>query len=460
MTLTHFEVADSPAGGARPATGWIPAIVPGGVHESLLAAGRIEDPNTDRNEESVRWIEERDWWFRAVLAPIEAGPGERVLLVFDGLDTVVDLWLDGEPLGHHENMFRPAEFDVTGRSGELLLRFSPPLAGLTAPRAATEMFARLGDVFAAIAPESGNEGEDESDREGTGTGLMSDALPLSTLRRKATFSWGWDFGPRVPSIGIWRPVRLVHQRRAALTSHHVRVVALNDGAARVAVTVEAEDFATDAALEIRATLTAPSGRKFALRLPVDSGVATGELEVPNVELWWTHDLGVPALHDVQIELFEGDDLLDARSDRVGLRTITIDRSPDEEGGRLFRFVLNGEPIFARGAAWLPPSMLVGSITAETRQELVHLARDGGMNMLRIWGGGIYEDDAFYAACDADGVLVWQDFAFACIDYPSENVALQQEVRLEAEYQVRRLRNRASLAVWSGNNEVQLISTLR
>ncbi|MBM2622714.1 glycoside hydrolase family 2 protein [Actinoplanes sp. LDG1-06] len=219
-------------------------------------------------------------------------------------------------------------------------------------------------------------------------------------------------------------------------------------------TVNAGTDSPGVALDARLTLTSPSGVAHIFSFPV--GTPTS-LTVEQAELWWTHDLGTPSLYDVTIELLGPDGaVLDRLEDRVGLRTIEIDRSPDPEGGRLFRFLLNGVPIFARGAAWLPADMLLGSVSDERYRSLITLARDGNMNMLRIWGGGIYEQDAFYSLTDELGVLVWQDFAFACIDYPSDDPVLRREVTLEAEYQVTRLRNRASLAVWSGNNEVQLI----
>jgi beta-mannosidase len=168
-------------------------------------------------------------------------------------------------------------------------------------------------------------------------------------------------------------------------------------------------------------------------------------------------MGAPDLYDVSVRLMRGDAPVDESTFRVGLRTISLDRSADpEEGGRLFRFLLNDVPMFARGSNWVPPSMLRGSVDAGAVTDLVTLARDGGQNMLRIWGGGAYEQDAFYDTCDELGILVWQDFMFACFDYPSADPALQQEVALEAAHQVRRLRNHASLALWCGNNEVETL----
>ncbi|GIJ73997.1 beta-mannosidase [Virgisporangium ochraceum] len=453
MTISTFALAEAPTGSQPDDLGdadWIPAVVPGGVHESLLAAGRIEHPYHDRNEESVRWIEERDWWYRAGFdGPGALADDERVRLVFHGLDTVADVWLNGTHLGHHENMFRPFEVDVTSLladGNEVLVRFRPPLAGLTAPAAAVALNERIATLF-ATAPGDGDEAE---------VGLPTE-LPLATLRRKATFSWGWDFGPRVPSVGIWRPVELVRERGAAITGHHVRTDALDGTAAELTVAVEVDAFGPVEGLSARVTLAGPAGGSQAVTVPIDGTRGSAALRVDDAELWWTHDLGTPTLYDVHIELSDVDGrVLDRRTDRVGLRTIALDRSPDPEGGRYFRFLLNGVPVFARGANWIPADMLVGSVDEARYRELIGLARAGNMTMLRIWGGGVYEHDAFYAVTDELGILVWHDFMFACIDYPSADPDLQREVTLEAAYQVRRLRNRASMALWCGNNEVQMV----
>ena len=470
IPLTAFTICDAEPGSSidavrdRPEADWLPAIVPGGVHEALLAAGRIPDPYFDRNEHAVRWVEERDWWFRTQIPTASSPPGGRVLLVCQGLDTVADLWLDGQPLGHSENMFRPVTFDLTGRletGADLLICFRPPLAGLTPPAAATNLLQRLGDALAAIAPE-------EPAEDGEGVGVMSPTLPLATLRRKATFSWGWDFGPRLPSIGPWRPIELVQESGAVLTGHHVRTdrVDVASRTADLTVRVEATRLQQDLRPVAEVELIAPGGKITSLTVPLAAdGAAAGTLsgaasvQVEDAELWWTHDLGGQPRYQVTIRLRDGEQLLDERRDLIGLRTIALDRSEDPEGGRHFRFVLNGVPIFARGAAWLPADMLVGSVSEARYRELLSTARDGQMTMLRIWGGGIYEHDAFYSLCDELGLLVWQDFAFACIDYPDDDPGLRAEVEQEAAHQVRRLRNHACLALWCGNNEVQMIHVM-
>ncbi len=450
--LNQFELAEAPCGAAVETIAeadWVPAIVPGGVHESLMAIGRIEDPYRDENESSIRWIEERDWWFRGRFAgPADLAADERVRLVFHGLDTVAEVWLNEVRLGAHANMFRPAEFDVTANLSdwnEILVRFSPPLAGLGVPPSVAETLGRLQSVLGDVG-----EGTDDA------PGIFSGTLARATMRRKATFSWGWDFGPRVPSVGIWRPVELRREKVAVISGHHVRTDAIHaDGSADVTLSVEVDAFG-EGSLEAHAVLTSPSGDTYDVEIPIVAGSGSAFLGLEDAQLWWTHDLGEPALYALAIWLLVDGVEVDRIDDRVGLRTITLDRSPDPEGGHRFGFVLNGVPIFARGAAWLPASMLVGSVSAERHHELVELARDGGMNMLRVWGGGVYEQDAFYTACDELGVMLWHDFMFACTDYPSENPELAAEVAAEATYQVRRLRNRACMALWCGNNEVQMV----
>jgi beta-mannosidase len=346
-------------------------------------------------------------------------------------------------------------------AAELLICFRPPLAGLTPPAAATNLLERLGDALAAIAPEEPAENGEEA-------GVMSPTLPLATLRRKATFSWGWDFGPRLPSIGPWRPVEIVHESGAVLTGHHVRTdrVDLERGTADLTVSVEALRLEEHSALLADVELIAASGKITSLTIPMSSDDAAAEslsgvstVRVSDAELWWTHDLGRQPRYEVTIRLRDGEQLLDERHDRIGLRTIALDRSDDQEGGRHFRFLLNGIPIFARGAAWLPADMLVGSVSEQRYRDLLTTARDGQMIMLRIWGGGIYEQEVFYSLCDELGLLVWQDFAFACIDYPDDDDRLRTEIEQEAAYQVRRLRNHPCLALWCGNNEVQMIHVM-
>jgi beta-mannosidase len=414
--------------------GWIPIPVPGDVHRALLDAGRIDDPFYDRNEDRCAWIEDREWWYRMSFeGPVEPlGPDERLRLVFHGLDTFATVWLNGEEIGEHHNMFREAVFDVGDRirSGEntLAILFDRPLDHV---------------------------GEQHPDQWGRN--------PERVFMRKAQFGFGWDWGPRLPTVGIWRPVELSRERRATISDVHFYTLDIEPWGDRaaVAVRVEFDRFAAEGRLEAAVTLTSPDGDTVAERSLVLHGEGsdlTAYLTVENPLLWWTHDLGEPVLYGLRVDLHQEGDLLDRYESKVGIRTLELDQSPDpdEPGTRFFRFILNGVPIFARGADWIPADSFVGAIPPERYETLVSAARDANMNMLRVWGGGIYEHDAFYDLCDSMGLLVWQDFMFACAVYPEEPPSFVAEVEAEARYQVRRLRSHPSLALLCGNNENQWI----
>jgi beta-mannosidase len=421
--------------------GWIEIPVPGDVHGALLAAGRIEDPFYDRNEGRCAWIEDREWWYRMDFT----GPGqplrpdERLRLVFHGLDTFATVWLNGTKLGRHANMFREAVFDVGGlvRFGErntLAILFDRPLE---------------------------HAGEELPDQWGRN--------PERVSMRKAQFGFSWDWGPRLPTVGVWRPVELRRERRAAISGVHFHTLDLDPTGTRaaVAVRVEAERFAGEDFTTASVKLSGPDGDPVAGQAIVLNGggtrlAGTAYLTVERLRLWWTHDLGEPALYDLRVDLeqdyLEQDGVLDRRDSKVGIRTLELDQSPDSEepGTRFFRFVLNGAPIFARGANWIPADSFVGDIPDERYEDLISAARDANMNMLRVWGGGIYEHDAFYDLCDSLGLLVWQDFMFACAVYPEGPPSFVAEVEAEARYQVGRLRSHPCLALWCGNNENQWI----
>ena len=418
-------------------TGWIRVPVPGDVHRALVAAGRIEDPFYDRNEEKCAWIEDREWWYRIAFDGPEEPlrPDERLRLVFHGLDTFATVWLNGEELGRHRNMFREAVFDVGdavrfGGTNTLAVLFDRPLDHAREPH------------------------PDQWGRN-----------PERVSMRKAQFGFGWDWGPRLPTVGIWRPVELRRERGAAIAGVHFYTLEMDPSGNRaaVAVRVEAERFAATGPITAAVTLAAPDGSPAAEGSLVLDGEGprisgTAYLTVESPRLWWTHDLGEPALYGLRVELGQDGDVLARHESRVGIRTLELDQSPDpgEPGTRFFRFVLNGVPIFARGADWIPADSSVGAIPDTRYETLVFAAREANMNMLRVWGGGIYEHDLFYDLCDSLGVLVWQDFMFACAVYPEGPPSFVAEVEAEARYQVGRLRSRPCLALWCGNNENQWI----
>lgn len=424
---------------------WIPVEVPGDVHTALIMAGRIEDPFYSTNELACRWIEDREWWYRTTFTPEAPEPNTVERLTFHGLDTFAAVYLNGEPVGEHANMFRAATFDVTGllKHGEpntLAVRFDPP----------------LDRVEGKPLPEHS-------------WGRNQERIWM----RKAQFGYGWDWGPRLPTVGIWREVELNRHQIARIASVRFQTELLDPDSewAQVAVTVEVERLTNRSAplsarviLSLRGSSSGDTTRAVnAESLKIYGNSATLRMEINRAAIWWTHDLGTPELYDLSVRLQDENEesTYDMFEDVIGIRTIELDETPDtdEPGTRFFRFVLNGVPIFAKGANWIPAHSFVGTIDETHYRMLLERTRDANMNMLRVWGGGLYEKPAFYELCDELGILVWQDFMFSCAPYPEDEEFLA-EVEREARAVVTRLNNHPSIALWCGNNENQWLDELR
>jgi beta-mannosidase len=391
----------------------LPAAVPGCVHVDLLNAGLVPDPYLRTNENDVAWIGHRDWTYTTRLAV--TGPHERTDLVFDGLDTESRITLGGTELGRTHNMHRSHRFDVTGRTGELAVHFTSPYQAAADVRAAT-------GARPNVYPE-----------------------PFQYIRKMAS-SFGWDWGPTLPTSGIWRPVRLEHWSTARLAQ--VRpLVTVHGGTGRVEVhlTVERTATGTAAPLTARATVAGTT-----VETRFDGDTATLALDVPDPELWWPRGRGEQPLYDLDLTLADTAGPLDTWQRRIGFRTLELDRSPDEDGTG-FTLVVNGERLFVRGVNWIPDDTLVTRVTPERYRHRLRQAADANIDLVRVWGGGIYEDEAFYAACDELGLMVWQDFLFACAAYPEEQ-PLRGEIEAEARENVVRLMPHPSLVLWNGNNE--------
>ncbi|MER6750759.1 glycoside hydrolase family 2 protein [Streptomyces fungicidicus] len=390
----------------------LPASVPGCVHTDLLAAGLIPDPFLGRNETEVAWVGRREWTYETELTA-GAGPHEQTDLVFDGLDTVAEILLDGRPLGRTRNMHRSYRFDVTGLSGRLTVRFASAYAEAEAVRG------RLGERPGAYAE------------------------PYQYLRKMAC-SFGWDWGPTLVTAGMWRPVRLERWSTARIA--RVRpLVTVEDGVGQIELAVDVERSRVEAPL----TLEASAGGVRA-RARIDGTAGTVRLRVPDVRLWWPRGYGEQPLYDVELTLSHGDEALDAWRRRTGFRTVELDTSADAHGTG-FTLAVNGERLFARGVNWIPDDVFPSRITRERYRHRLEQAAGAGVDLVRVWGGGIYEDEDFYDACDELGLLVWQDFPFACAAYPEEQ-PLRGEVEAEARENVVRLMPHPSLVLWNGNNE--------
>ncbi len=364
---------------------WMRVPVPGDLHTALADTGRIAPPDFGLNNDECAWVEERSWWYRLTV-PAKPGPQR---LVCHGLDTVATLYLDGELLGTSRNMFRPVTFDLAPSERERVLSicFDPP-------------------------------GED------------------MTVVRKAQYSWGWDFAPRRPAIGVWRPVELISTEHPVITDVRFRTLSLEGGVARVETVVDLEGTA-----EVVTRLIAPDG-----------SVTSGTTELAAPALWWTHDQGAPALYDLEVDLVVDGTVVDTDRRRVGVRTVHLDRT---DGA--FAFVLNGRQLAVKGANWVPVDTALGAVDLGRYDRLLTAARDAHMQMIRVWGGGTYEHDVFYETCDRLGILVFQDFMFACGMYRDDDPDFVADIEQEARFQVRRLQSHPSLALWAGNNEVEMLS---
>ena len=436
--LADFDPGTGVAAGAFRSdfddTSWLEVALPTDVHTALGDAGWIPEPYADANESAVSWVAAREWWYRCTFDQVGPRPShtERIRLVFHGLDTEATVWLNGSPLGDHHSMFRPAEFDVT----ELLDYRGVNVLSLR--------FTNLvdGEIDVADVP-------------------VRDAVRLR--RRKMQVAFGWDISCALLTVGVWQPIELRREEQAALGEPAFSTVHLDQQRRRAVVRIAAgfDSFAAgDGTIDLAYELRAPGGElveQGPLARSSGDDHASAYLVVEQPQLWWTHDLGTPNLYKLAISLSVDGRVTAIRQARVGIRTVALDQSPDQDEppNRFFRFVLNGRPLFARGANWVPEDLRLGLVQDAAYHERLAQAVGANMNMIRVWGGGSYEKDAFYAACDELGLLVWQDFMFACLPYPDDAEFLD-ECEAEARYQVARLRAHPSLALWCGNNEAHMI----
>ncbi|MDX2967673.1 glycoside hydrolase family 2 protein [Kribbella solani] len=390
----------------------VAATVPGEVHTDLLAAGEIPDPFDGDNESKLHWIGRTRWSYRTTFAWVADG-NDRQELVAEGLDTVATVMLNGQELGRTANQHRSYRFDVTGvlvaGDNELVIEFEGPVAAAEAERARN------------------------------GSWPHTNHHPYNQLRKMAS-NFGWDWGPDVATVGIWRPIRIESWSGVRIDSVRPLAGVVGD---RGVLTTHVGLAWTDSAA---ATVAVEVG---GTRQSVTVEPGTGSVEIVSlvdaVDLWWPRGHGEQPLYDVMVTV---DD--DEWHGRVGFRTMSVNVTPDD-AGTPFVLSVNGNPTYIRGANWIPDDAFVTRLTTATYRTSIQDAVDAGMNLLRVWGGGIYESKAFYDTCDELGILVWQDFLFACAAY-SEDEPLRSEVEAEAREAVTRLSTHASLAVWNGNNE--------
>jgi beta-mannosidase len=410
---------------------WHAATVPGCVHTDLLAAGLIGNPFWRNAEEGLQWIGRTDWAYRDCFRVDGTILGrQQVDLVFEGLDTYAEVRLNGEEVLQTDNMFRTWRADVTGRlragTNELVVYLRSPV---------NEVLPRM-EGRPWQLPASNDQGE-----------------KTSPYTRKAPYQFGWDWGPRYVTSGIWKPVYLEAWDGPRIRDLQVRQDRLGEKSAGLTVIVEVES-ALPGAVEV--VVRNPNERFPEVTRSVELTAGNNRIEVGLVVssplLWWPNGLGEQNMYGVDVQLRRHGRVLDRAHERIGLRTVELRREGDE-WGESFSFLVNGVPVFAKGGNWIPADSFPTRLTPHRYRELLTACRDANMNMLRVWGGGIYESDEFYALCDELGLMVWQDFMFSCSMYPGDEAFLAN-VRAEATEQVRRLRDHPALVLWCGNNEVE------
>lgn len=414
---------------------WSDAKVPGTIHQDLLNHNRIPNPFYGMNEEAVQWVENEDWMYRTSFVVTEEQLNrDAAVLELDGLDTYADVFLNGALILRSDNMFVGHKVPVKSvlRKGEnrLLIRFR------SAVKEALPQWETNGFDYPAD--------NDHSSKR------------VSIYTRKAPYSYGWDWGIRLATCGIWRPVRLVFSDVARIEDYYVRQASVSASKADVDNRLEITNVTSQpvsALLKVAYHYSANDTKEVQKQIELRPGENTVSLPVmiDNPHLWMPNGWGEPSLYKFTASVsVDGVDVA-SQERQVGLRSIRVVME-DDEHGKPFYFEVNGHPMFAKGANFIPDDALLPNVTTERYKRIFEDVKAANMNMLRVWGGGIYEDDKFYDEADRNGILIWQDFLFACTTYPHDPLFLKR-VEAEAEYNIKRLRGHASLAMWCGNNEI-------
>lgn len=411
-------------------SGWFTATVPGTVQQALLATNQIPDPFYGLHETLVQWVGESDWLYRCTFElPTDFTREDCLALCFDGLDTFATVRLNGQQIHSSDNMFIPYRVQIRSLlqagENELLISFESAL----------------------------RHGKEREAKYGKHAVWNGDASRVYV--RKAQYHYGWDWGPTLLTAGPWKPVYIeaYHGRIADLEFVTDIADDLNSAQTHVSVTCEGSTSPRSTNIALRLALYDPTGEKIAEQtLPLAANTLRHIFELENLQLWWPRGYGEQPLYRVVATLYDDTGELDRHEQRLGLRRLQLVQQPLSNGeGTSFFFSVNNTPIYCGGANWIPADSFLPAITPDRYRAWLQLAADAHMTMLRVWGGGIYEDDVFYDICDELGLLVWQDFLFGCGIYPALDW-FQASVKAEVEAALRRLRHHPSIALWCANNE--------
>lgn len=395
---------------------WFPAKVPGTVHTDLLSNQLISDPFFGVNEKQLQWIENEDWQYQTTFTISKAElKHQNAILHFDGLDTFAEVYLNGTKILSANNMFRTWKVDV-----KRVLKVGQNKLQIT---------------FASAV----KKGKEEAKK-------LPYTLPgdEKVFTRKAQYHFGWDWGPRFVTAGIYKKVVLRFWDNAILSQVKTNQDLSDKTLAKVVFSV---DINTNKVGQYQLKI---NDKTEEIQLQKGQNTLSFSYEIKNPKLWWPNGLGEAHLYPFDIHLIKDMQVIDSQKVTLGLRTIELVQEKDDIG-KSFYFKVNGQPVYMKGANVIPPDSFLPRVSDSVYQSIVKNAVDANMNMLRVWGGGVYADDAFYEACDKNGILVWQDFMFACAMYPGDEAFLEN-VKQEVVDNVTRLQNHPSIALWCGNNE--------
>lgn len=398
-------------------TQWLQAEVPGTVHQDLMSHDKIPDPYLDLNEEPVQWVEQEDWEYRTGFnLTASEWENEHIDLVFDGLDTYAEVYLNQQLILSADNMFRrwevPVQSYLKKGKNQLVVRFRSAV--------------KKGEELARQVP------------------FETPETPRAFVR-KAQYQFGWDWGPRLVTAGIWKKVALQYWNRSKIDHIQIEQKQLTDKAGVLNFNIK---ITTDKPGRYELQV---NDQSYSVELTQGTQLISRSYTVQNPQRWQPNGWGEARLYDFKISLLQDGQEISSRRLRHGFRTLELVREKDSIGSS-FYFLVNGKPLYAKGANWIPGDSFLPRMNNDRYQTLIAAARDAHMNMIRVWGGGIYEADAFYEACDENGILVWQDLMFAGSFYPADEHFLNN-VKKEVEYQVNRLQNHPCIALWCGNNEI-------
>ena len=412
---------------------WMSAKVPGTVHQDLIDHDLLPDPFYGLNENKVQWVENEDWAYRTSFNITDNEMNyQGAILNIEGVDTYADIYLNGALIKRTDNMFVgytiPVKDFLRKEENNLQILFHSPIK-MTLPQLETQGFQYPAD-------------NDHSENK------------VSVYSRKAPYSYGWDWGIRLVTSGLWRPVTLTFFDNAFIDDMYVRQESVTEKVAKLDNILTINSLADDNAV---VKLECSYKSEPAVTVEKEIKLLKGEnpISLPIIinypHLWWPNRWGEAALYDCVATISVNGKEVALKKERIGLRTIEVVLDDDKDGKSFF-FRVNGKPMFAKGANYIPDDALLPNITEDRIKRMFADVKDANMNLIRVWGGGVYESDLFYKYADENGIVLWQDFIFGCTSYPSDPTFMKR-VDEEVDYNIRRLRNHASLGMWCGNNEI-------